>query len=250
MKTVTISGHVVVIYDSIEELPIGRFHKYNKYLLIDSGVGSDLNDVTVHIDRAYKYIDTNKDMAKTELQNLKQAIFLINETICSKHLAFAALVESIDGEMITDISDESMKKVVERLANAKTNWIDRFLESVKKKIDTELNLYFPNQFDDAGIKEYYDRLKRRTIMILDTILRGTDHTNQIEQIDNFLLTLSKPKCFWGKDNAEINYDKQFEDMCLLLSQKLMIHPREMSVLQFYNAFEYLKKSIVKNNVAK
>ena len=31
-----INGHVVKIYDSIEELPIINFQKYNKFMLIDS----------------------------------------------------------------------------------------------------------------------------------------------------------------------------------------------------------------------
>ena len=51
-----VNKHTVEIYDSIDELPIQRFQKYNKFLLIDSGVGSDLQDVLNHIDRAKIYI--------------------------------------------------------------------------------------------------------------------------------------------------------------------------------------------------
>ena len=54
MKREVINNHIVILYDSIDELPIIRFHKYNKYMLIDSGIGSDLNDINVHIDRAIK----------------------------------------------------------------------------------------------------------------------------------------------------------------------------------------------------
>lgn len=246
MKTMTIEGHVVRIFDSIDELPITRFHKYNKYLLIDSGIGSDLNDVLAHIDRAIRYIGSNKELAVVELENMKQAMFLINETICPRHLAFAALVDSIDGKRITDISDESMQEVVYKLGKTKTNFIDRFIETVKKKMDEELNLYFPSKFEDANIKEYYDRLKSRMQLMLDKIIRGTDHKEQINEIDDFLLSLSKPRIFWGKEGAEIQFDKQYEDMCLLLSQKLTVDPKKMTVLQFYNAFEYIKKTIGSN----
>ena len=38
MKEVELAGHKVVLYDSIDELPIARFHKYNRYLLVDAGV--------------------------------------------------------------------------------------------------------------------------------------------------------------------------------------------------------------------
>ena len=41
MKTTKIGERAVVLYDSIDELPILRFHAYNKMLLIDAGVGSD-----------------------------------------------------------------------------------------------------------------------------------------------------------------------------------------------------------------
>lgn len=44
MKNVPIKGMNVELYDSIEDLPIMRFHKYNKMLLVDAGVGSDLSD--------------------------------------------------------------------------------------------------------------------------------------------------------------------------------------------------------------
>lgn len=246
MKTMTIEGHEVRIFDSIDELPIVRFHKYNKYLLIDSGIGSDLNDVLSRIDRAIRYIGNNKELAVVELENMKQAMYLINETICPRHLAFAALVESIDGKKITDLSDESMQGVIDKLSKAKVNFIDRFIETVKKKMDEELNLYFPSKFEDANVKEYYDRLKNKIQLMLDKIIRGKDNKEQINEIDDFLLSLSKPRIFWGKEGAEIQFDKQYEDMCLLLAQKLTVDPKQMTVLQFYNAFEYIKKTIGSN----
>ena len=55
MKTVQIKGMNVEIYDSIEDLPILRFHKYNKMLLVDAGVGSDLADFDRHIEKAIRY---------------------------------------------------------------------------------------------------------------------------------------------------------------------------------------------------
>ena len=49
MKTVQIKGMDVELYNSIEDLPIMRFHKYNKMLLIDAGIGSDLADFDRHM---------------------------------------------------------------------------------------------------------------------------------------------------------------------------------------------------------
>ena len=143
MKVGKVNKHTVEMYDSIDELPIQRFQKYNKYLLIDSGVGSDLEDVMNHIERAKIYIKANPEMAATELENLRQSIYLVTEEISPKYMAFAVLVNKIDGKEMNDMSDAGLKKVLEILSEAKKGWLDGILDSVKKKIDRELSLYFP-----------------------------------------------------------------------------------------------------------
>ena len=55
MKTVKIGEYTVEIYDAIDELPMLRFHKYNKMLLVDAGIGSDLQDFDTHIEKAMRY---------------------------------------------------------------------------------------------------------------------------------------------------------------------------------------------------
>ena len=55
MKTVKIGERTVEIYDAIDELPMLRFHKYNKMLLVDAGIGSDLQDFDTHIEKAIRY---------------------------------------------------------------------------------------------------------------------------------------------------------------------------------------------------
>lgn len=247
MRKEKINGHNVEIYDAIEELPIRRFHKYNKYLLVDSGVGSDLNDINTKIEMIQHYIDKDPHKAKIELENMRQAMYLISQGVHVRHLAFMALVKSIDGKEITDLSDERLKETLKVFEGQSKSWFDRLTKSVKKKIDTEIDLYFPKQFDDVAVKEYYDRLRRRTILQLDTIINQSDHEKEMGLIDDFLLTLSKPKVFSGRESVEIKYDKQFEDMCLLLSHELNLDIDNLSVLQYYNSFEYLKDLKKKNN---
>lgn len=237
------NGHVVELYDSIDEMPITRFHKYNKYLLIDGGVGSDFDDVLNHIDRAAIYAKSNPGMAITELQNLKQAVYLMREEISPKCMAFAVLVAKIDGEVQNDLTDVGLKAVIDRLNDAKKGWIDGVLNSVKKKIDEELSLYFPGKFEDVGGKEYIDGLKEHTLLTLEGITSGADNTARLAEIEERLTLLAKPKIFSGKKSVEISYDKEFEQMCLILSQNIQTDPHSMSVLQFYNAFEYLKKQM-------
>ena len=236
-----VNKHTVEIYDSIDELPIQRFQKYNKFLLIDSGVGSDLQDVLNHIDRSKIYIKSNPAMAMTELENMRQSIYLVKDELSPKYMAFAVLVKKIDGEEMNDMSDAGLKNVLEILSEAKKGWLDGVLNSVKKKIDRELSLYFPGKFDDANQKEYFDNLREHTKLRLEEIISGENMEESCKAIETRLALLSKPRIFWGAKSVEIEYDKQFEEMCLILSHNLQVNPYTMTVLQFYNAFDYLKK---------
>ena len=113
MKTIEVDGKKIELYDSIEDLPILRFHKFNKMLLVDAGVGSDLADFDRHIERAIIYAsgDTPK-MAVKELQNLRQNVYLIQSEVSPRCMAFAALVKSIDGVEYNDMSDDGLQKVM------------------------------------------------------------------------------------------------------------------------------------------
>jgi len=247
MNTVTVGKHKVQLFDSIDELPIKRFHKFNKFMLIDSGIGSDLNDINAHIARIGKYLTSDPKSAAVELENLRQSLYLISQEINPKHLAFACMIYSLDGKIIEDTSDDNLHQLLGILSQAKTGWLHSLVDTLKKKIEHELALYFPSHFDDASLKEYYDRLKSRVLLQLDSLIRGTDNASKIEAVDDFLLTLAKPRLFSGKDSAEIEYNKQFEEMCLFLSKNLTVSIEGMSVLQFYNAFEYLKKLFKQSN---
>ena len=72
MKTLNIKGKIIKLYDSIDEMPIVNFQKYNKLILLDSGLGSDINSVDEHIVKLAKLIKTDISKASQELQNLRQ----------------------------------------------------------------------------------------------------------------------------------------------------------------------------------
>lgn len=249
MKRIKLGKHDIEIYDSIDQLPVIRFHKYNKMLLIDSGVGSDLSDVDNHIERAMRFCKSKPDMAIAELENLRQNIYLIQSGVSPKHLAFCVLVVSIDGEPFDDLSDDGLSGLLTKLSDVSHTEMTAHTETVKKKIDDELVLYYPSMFDDATVKEYYDYLRQRAIVMLDEIITGQDKQDELEKITHLLLTYARPVSFSGPDSAEIQYDKQFESMCLMLSQELHVDPKRFTVLEYYNAFEYMQKQ-AKNRESK
>ncbi|MFR8207468.1 MAG: hypothetical protein ACLU99_15040 [Alphaproteobacteria bacterium] len=58
-------------------------------------------------------------------------------------------------------------------------------------------MYFPRLFDDATVKEYYDELRNRTMLMLDAIINGDteDKRAEIDKITTMLLLVQSPGCF-------------------------------------------------------
>lgn len=245
MVTVKIGKHTVEMYDTIEDLPIVRFHKYQKLLLIDAGIGADINAFDQRIEKTRRFLmDGKTDKAQQELENLRQSVFLIQSGINPKHRAFAALVAKLDGVECGDVSDDGLAKLTETLNDTPESELTAQLDAVKKKIDGELRLYFPGIFADSEIKEYYDLLRKRTLAVLENIIAGKpnpDATPEIEKLTTALITYSNPKAFAGSDGVEIQFDRQFENLCLVLSEQLHVKPKEYSVLEFYNAFDFVQE---------
>lgn len=241
MKSLLINKKIVRVYDSIDEMPIVNFQKYNKYLLIDSGIGSDADDIDAHIVKIAKFIKANNNKkALQELQNMRQNMYMVNSEISPKYLAFAALIHSIDGKEVNDLSDDGLKKLLHDLKDIKHSKVIEFLLWLKKKVTSELETYFPGDFVSSKEKEAYDKLKNRTLLVLDSIINDTDNTEQIELIDTMMLNMHTPKVFIGSESVEVKYDKQFESTCLLIAQKTNMDARKMTVLQFYNAIDNIK----------
>ena len=134
MVTVKIGKHTVVMYDTIDELPIVRFHKYQKLLLIDAGIGSDIVAFDQRTEKLRRYLMDGKfDNAKQELENLRQSVFMIQNEISPKHRAFAVLVAKLDGRECNDITDDALLRLTAELNDVPEKELTAQLEAVKKK---------------------------------------------------------------------------------------------------------------------
>ena len=244
MKEVKLGKHKVMLYNSIDELPIVRFHRYNKMLLVDAGLGSDLSAIDGHIERAVRFIQNDRHKeAATEMENIRQTIYTVLQGMNPKHLSFAALVKEIDGKACDDISDDGLKRTLEILGDVPIKEMTAESEAVKKKIDEELTLYFPEVFDSASEKEYYDIMLRRTKAMLDAVENGEteERKAEIERLTDELVCFTKPRSFTGKDSAEIAYDRQFDDMCIFIGHQLNCDAKKYTVAEYYGAYQYIKK---------
>lgn len=105
-------------------------------------------------------------------------------------------------------------------------------------------LYFPSIFNDSEVKEYYDILRKRTLEVLRGIAEGKENpagTEVVDKLTTLLVTYSNPKTFSGSESVEIQFDRQFEDLCLALSEQLHVEPKKYTVLEFYNAFDFIQE---------
>lgn len=137
MRIERIGKHRIELFNGIDELPTERFFAYNRMLLIDSGIGGDMESVDSHIGRVMRYL--GKDMKKEanqELLNLRSNIYFVLENMSPKYLSYVALIDKIDGVEMRDFSDENLKRVLKDLSRwgASKGFMDRALDVVKKKL--------------------------------------------------------------------------------------------------------------------
>ncbi len=134
MRKAEINGHKLELFDSIDELPIVNFHKFNKYMLVDSGIGSDINDINAHISKINAFMDKGElDHAKNELENLRRSLYMVSEENNVKHLSYMFFIKSIDGKSFDDISDSNIKATHDLLNKEKLGVFEKLFEGVKKK---------------------------------------------------------------------------------------------------------------------
>ena len=254
MVTAKIGKHMVQMYDGIDELPIVRFHKYQKLLLVDSGIGADIAAFDQRMEKTRRFLMAGKsEQAQKELANMRQCVWLIQQGINPKHRAFAVLVKSIDGRDFEPTTDDVVDAILEILNDVPINELTDRLDSVKKKIDDELLLYFPALFNSSDVKEYYDLLRKRTLAVLENIIAGVDDPGNAANVDRItteLITYANPQIFSGSDGVEIQHDRNFENLCLALSENLHVDPKKYTILEFYNAFDFLRDRAQKAEQAK
>jgi len=243
MKTLIIGTYKVEFFEAIDEMPITRYWEFNKYLLIESGIGSTPEDIDRNIDKVATYINAkDKENALKQIMLLKQNLYFAMNGQSPEFMSFLCLINSINKEPLIDLSPDNLSRVLDKFKNKLTpRIVNKIIEDLKKKIEEEMELYFPTLTDSSVLKEFYDKLRQRALLVLREIVERVDLTDEIKKIDTFLLGQVKPDVFHGKDSKELKYQKEFEEMCFILNQNINKEAKTMTVLEFYTAFEMLKK---------
>ena len=115
MNTIFIGKNKVELYDSIDEMPIVRYIEYNKYLLIESGIGATYEDINRNIDKLAVYISMNdKENGGKQLMLMKQNLYFVLQGNNPEFLAFACIIHSINNKRVLDISAENLQSIIDK----------------------------------------------------------------------------------------------------------------------------------------
>ncbi len=141
----------VKFYDSIEEMPHRRYMKFNKEMMRANEVGNSMTDVIKRIDRAMGFIQAKEsDKAVRELSNARLAYSYSQAELEPKGLALAAMVKSINGVEVDDITTSGLQNTLEVLQNIgmSKKELDHNADSVKKKSSKSLKYSFLSSLMD------------------------------------------------------------------------------------------------------
>lgn len=152
----------IEFYASPEDLPIRRFQKFNKNLMIDTEVGVNFEDYEQRTHKTVAFLRKGMlDEAIKELENRRQAVFNAFEEYSPKHLALALMVKSIDGVKCEDMTDEGLSVILDKLE--KIGYTEKELNNdlgeVKKKSSKLWKCTFLNTLNQMMIKILISFLK-------------------------------------------------------------------------------------------
>lgn len=235
-----INKHKVIFYDSIEDLPVSQFHRYSKHLLVESGIGDTIQDIDRHITRIMNFLNDTKK-AYQELMNLRQCLYLVATEQDLHNKATLCLVKSVDGKEWTDFSDSGIDSLYRLVNGAMVKEMEALASQVRDAIDDNLLQYFPQIFEDSVQKNYTDLLRRRALLQIQSIVSEVDKESEIKSVTEQIYKMQKPKGFAGTESEEVRFDKQFEDMCLLIAKEFGGGVKKYTTMEFYSAFERLSK---------
>lgn len=111
----------------------------------------------------------------------------------------------------------------------------------KKKIDLEFDILLPDHTKPTPRQvEYYSNLKKRTKLVLRSIISGEDVAQEVQDVDDHLFGMYEVGEFSGAEGQEAKYKVGFEEICSMMMVRGIQDPRMVSVVTFYKAIDTLK----------
>ena len=116
------------------------------------------------------------------------------------------------------------------------------LMRLKKKLKTEFPVFLPKWVDKTDQK-YYAKLKKRTDYVLRGILGEDGVKDLIAKIENEIFAMSSPRSFVGVDAVHVKAFMNYNATSAILKQKGLGDPKKLTVVEFHQALDILKKQL-------
>jgi hypothetical protein len=252
MKTIEFKKHRIEIFSSIEDLPIKRYQKFNKFLMIDNEVGSTFEDYDIRTQKAIELLSKNlKDEAIIELENRRLAVFNSYNEYSPVGFAFAILVKKIDDQEFSDYSDDGLNRIIETLDKIGFSFkeLTENVQEIKKKIDDAKKLYFPNAESKSSEIEMNGLVLARMRAQINLIENFCEENEKaLFEIEKEILLKNAPRSWnvYVKGNMEIEMEVEFEKYLIAVSEHTNESIESMSVFRFETMVNYLKEKNSKN----
>lgn len=245
MRLFEINSVPVRMYSSDREMPMRRYNIFQKLLLIEAGIGSDMNAVNRRFEKLHSYQAAGMQAeAMREAENLHYSIHAVLNSIDYKTATFACLIAQIGDDKCEDITEEGLARTSERLLSLGVTVadIDDSVEEVKKKLSSELAKHFPQIFPPDEEFQFYASVKQR-MLLRAAIANGDDSSETRDKLalaDRYFLSVGKPQNFRDDDpeNILVALDTQFATLAALLDSNSSSSSQDLAVFDFYARLSY------------
>lgn len=243
---VEIKGHKIELFETTQDLPILRFQKFNKYIMIANEVGNTFEDYDQRTVKALSFLQ--KEMvpeAIQELSNRRQTVFNAFNEFSPKSKAFAVLIKRIDGTYYDGYSPGELDKVLKHLDRIGLSYINSMeaLNDVKKKIETELQVYFPTYFPKNGNINHTALRLRRINQLMDGLIEEKDIETVVYGIEKEILEQDKPNVWnvYVEGNMERVLEVDFHKFAVSVVELTGMDINKITTFTFYASVEHLKE---------
>jgi hypothetical protein len=138
----------LTMYDSIEEIPITRFQIYNMNVMIDAGIGGDVDAFDQRCNNLRNLIVSNPDEAIKEVLNMQQNVRFVMAKADPKMYSFVAMIHKINGRLLQDddLTEAGMQKIIAELGAQRlpVRRVFAYLVQLKKKLMLSLTRFSQN----------------------------------------------------------------------------------------------------------
>lgn len=219
----------------IRLIPYYNYAKFQKYLLLDAGLGNDLASVLQRVNTLQLFMQEGRDEdAQIEAGNLKLSLYSAIEGISWTSFALACLVKGVKLD-----TDEQVAGIAKQITDNTTEAeLTDYLDELKKKIDFQLAAEF-QQEQETG---YLEALHKHTLLLLQSVISPhPDHPKQIKAAFSKVLDYCKPKILdlRIKGNAITAMDKNYIKTLAALKEN-NIHAENFTIFEMMTISEQVQ----------